>query len=43
MLGDGMATEGDEDDCMDKEKGIIQSLKDCMNSSGESGVEKRDS
>lgn len=34
--------EDDEDDCMDGEKGLLQSLKDCMNGSGESGVVEKD-
>jgi hypothetical protein len=38
----GDDTQDDEDDCMDSEKGILQSLKDCMNPGGESGVEERE-
>lgn len=32
----------DDEDCIDGSKGLIESLRDCMNSSGKSGVEKRD-
>lgn len=32
----------DDNDCYDKEKGLVQSIMDCMNPSGESGSEKRE-
>ncbi len=36
-----MASDNDDEECIDEEKGLLQSLKDCMSPDGESGVDER--
>lgn len=36
-----MPSDTDDDDCMDNEKGLLDSLKDCISPDGESGVDER--
>jgi len=37
-----MPNDESDDDCMDNDKGLIESLKDCIDPGEKSGIDKRD-